>query len=679
MNEISRRSVLKLIGGVGASFAIGSFSFGSADGADEKIAFAPNAFVKIDPDGTVYVTVAQPDMGQGVRTSLAMLIAEDLDADWQKIKIIQAPANADLYGRQGVGGSGSVRGNYKRLRTLGATTRAMLVAAAAQVLKVEPTVLSTSDGYVVHAATGKKIPYGELTTVAATVPIPSDVPLKDKSEFKLLRKPTRRVDNPLVVTGKAIYGIDSRCENMAYAVILRSPSVGGKLAKVDIAAAKAVEGVHDVIPFDGSHAVLATNSWSAIKGRDALKAEWTKGEDPDLSSAAILAKQKAALIQHLPMPDGSKIIDAEIVFPYLAHATMEPMNALADVREGKCTVWASTQQPDGAQRMVAKMLNLQPSDVTINVTLVGGGFGRRLSNDYIAEAVNLSQAAKRPVKLLWTREDDMTNDNYRPACLSSIRAAVDSQGQPVGWSHQAIQAGGGSRDKFGNAGLQYEIPNSGLLFGGVPVPISTGAWRSVENTLLNVAHECVIDEMAHAAGKDPLDFRLSMLKNERLRTVLKTAAEKGDWGKPLPAGTGRGIACFAGYGSYAAHCIEVTVTNNQIKLNRVVAVMDCGIAINPKGVEAQVQGACVDGLSTALFAEITVEDGQIKQKNFNRYRWMTMDEMPKIEVVILENGDSPGGLGEPGYPSCPPAVANAVAAATGKRVRRFPIRVDELA
>lgn len=363
---------------------------------------------------------------------------------------------------------------------------------------------------------------------------------------------------------------------------------------------------------------------------------------------------------------------------------MEPMNAVADWHDDHVTIWTGSQQPTGAVSGVCREFGFQPEQVNLNVMLLGGGFGRRLANEYVSDAVNVSKAIKKPVKVVWTREDDMRHDNYRTTCHASLKGAVDSSGNPVGWSHQTITTGGGRRRGGGGGGygtppdFHYTIPNSGQKEGQAPSPVPLGAWRSVEHTIQSVANECFIDELAHAAGKDPFEFRKEHLNSDRLRNVLITAAEKAGWGTPLPKGHGRGIACFAGYGSYAAHVIELSVEGAQIKLHRAVCAVDCGVAVNPKGVEAQMQGACTDGLSTALRAAITIDKGGVVESSWPDYQWMTLDAMPRVEVFIVPSKESPGGMGEPGYPSVSPAVANAVFAATGKRVRKFPIKIDEL-
>ncbi|MBS1723085.1 MAG: xanthine dehydrogenase family protein molybdopterin-binding subunit [Armatimonadetes bacterium] len=676
--DLSRRSVLRLIGAGGASLIVGCVPLPVKAGkADEQKPLEPNAFVKIDPNGDVTVTISKSDMGQGVRTTFAMIVAEELDADWTKVKVENAKADK-VYGGQGTGGSSSTRTMYTKLRKAGATARAMLVAAAAQKWGVEASSCTTSLGKVMHPS-GKSATYGELTGAAATLALPTDVPLKSKADFKILGKATGRVDNHDVVTGQAVYGQDVKVPNAVTAVVARTPAFGATLKSFDDSAARKVPGVLDVIKLGSGVAVVGENTWAAISGREALKVDWDLGPNGALDSAELEKRMVAAVGEHQSMPSGAKVVEATFDFPFLAHCTMEPMNATADVRDGTCTVWAPTQAPDGAQGSVARMLGIPAENVVVHTTLLGGGFGRRFSSEFVAEAVEISKAMKRPARVLWTREDDMRHDQYRPMSHHSLKGAVDGSGAPVGWSHQIIwprstRAIGG----YGNARIPYNINGSGMAEGGADSPIPTGAWRSVEHTQLIPANECFIDELAVAAGKDPYEFRKQFVNDDRLKRVLMAAAEKGDWGKSLPKGWGRGIACFSGYGSCVAHVAEVEVKGDEIKVHRVVAVVDPGMALNPKGVEAQIMGACCDALSTTLKVKVTIEKGGVVEGSFPDYDWLRMGETPKIEIHIMESGETPGGMGEVGYPSVPAAVANAVHAATGKRARRFPIRISEL-
>jgi isoquinoline 1-oxidoreductase subunit beta len=680
-SSLTRRTFFKLVGGVGASFALGSFTTIACASGDSKPqkgeSFVPNAFLKIDPDGTCTVTITKSDMGQGVRTTFAMLVAEELDADWSKVRVVQAPGDRAVYGRQGTGGSGSTRGMHEQLRNVGATARVMLVAAAAQKWGVDPSTCKTENGKVM-ASDGRSVGYGELTTLAKGIPVPTGNFKKDKSQFKLIGKATNRVDNGDVVTGKAMYAMDVQLDGMVYAVCLRPPAFGASPSTIDDAAAKKVAGVIDVFPIPSGIAVIAKNTWAALQGREALKVAW-KNDNSAVSTTTIRDGLKKSVVAHMDMPAGAKAIEATFELPYLAHATMEPLNAVAHVRDDSVEVWSGTQSPDSAQDQVARITGLPKDKVVIHTMLLGGGFGRKFSNEWIGEAVELSKKLKKPVKLLWSRECDMQHDLYRPMSHHALKGSVGTDGKAVGWSHQYLEAGeAGGGDYKNRTYLPYEIPTAGMRQGGGASPVPTGPWRSVENTQINVVNECFIDELAHAAGKDPFHFRRDLMKNDRLKKVMEVAAEKAGWGSALPAGSGRGIAVFNGYGSCIAHIIEVTVRDKTIKVNRVVAVVDPGTTINPRGVEAQVQGACIDGLSTALKAAITVENGGVVESNWDTYEWLRMPEVPKIEVYIADSGAEFGGMGEVGYPSVPPALANAVFAATGKRVRRFPIKVEEL-
>jgi isoquinoline 1-oxidoreductase beta subunit len=675
------------MGGVGAGFALGSFTLLDGCGPKKALAsgsdaFTPNGYVKIEPDGTVTVTVFKSEMGQGVRTSTAMLVAEELDADWSKVKVTQAPGATVSVRGQGTGGSSSTRSTYLLMRQVGAAAKTMLVTAAAQKWGVAPITCSTSEGKVIHAASGKSIAYTELLEDAAKLPVPdlSKVTLKRASEYKILGKPMSRIDNPDIVTGKAKYGIDAKVDGMKYAVIARPPTIGGALKSFDDADARKIEGVVDVKRAGSGVAVIANNTWAAIKGRDALKIQWDPGPNASMSTASIGAELQGMVTPNKPaVPPGAKTIEATIDFPYLAHVCMEPMNALADVRADQATVWVGTQGPDNAQDITAMALKLPKEKVVVNNMLLGGGFGRRGSNNYVGEAVGVSSAAKCPVKLLWTREDDVRNDLFRPRSHHAFFGAVDNKGRISVWQHQCVLSNGnGNMSPSNNAQTPYDIPVQNLLMGGPHIPVPTGAWRSVINGQMVGANECFVDELAHLAGKDGYQFRKEMTSDAKLKAVLDMAAEKGNWGKSLPAGSGRGMACFRGYAAWVAHVVELTVKGGEIKVDRVVIVIDVGTAINPRGIEAQMQSACSDGLATALRAEITIEKGAVVQGSWDDYPWMTQDAMPLVEVYINQSGSDPAGIGETGYPSVCPAVANAVFAATGKRVRKFPIKVTEL-
>lgn len=676
--QLSRRSFLGVVAVGGASFALGSYSDAATTNGGS---LEPNAFVKLDPDGTVTITVSKSEMGQGVKTGLAMIVAEHMDCDWSRVKVLQADGDGAKYGRQGTGGSTSTRSMHRQLAQMGAAARVMLIDAAAQEWGVDKTGCRTDNGRVIHDASGKSKNFGDLAAAASSIEVPSgEVPLKDKSKFRIIGKPTKRVDTPAIVTGKAVYAQDVQVPNALYGVVSRRPAFGASLTSFDDADARKVPGVVDVVRISSGVAVLAQNTWAAMKGVEALKTTWNPGPNAGVDSAELVRRTREAVGEHPPMPEGATVVDASYDFPYLSHYTMEPMNAVADVRADSCTVWVPSQGPDSVQQMVARSLGLPATAVTVHCTLLGGGFGRRSQQDFVADAVEASRAAKRPVKLMWTREDDLHNDYYRQMSHHAMRGAV-MDGKPVAFNHQFIGAGGGTTRTASRPSATrnvYNIPNMTMMSGGAASPVPTGAWRSVNSSQINPAIECFIDELARAAGKDPLQFRRENTNDRRMLAVLDMIEEKSGWKKPLPAGMARGIAVYDGYEGRIAHVVELSVKDGEIKVHRAVCCIDTGTTINPLAVEMQLEGAFIDGLSTALYAEVTIEKGGVVQSTPYDFEWTRLHQAPKTEVYIMESGDGPCGIGEIGYPSAPAAVANAVAAATGKRVRKFPIKLDEL-
>jgi isoquinoline 1-oxidoreductase beta subunit len=673
---MTRRSFLAVVGATGASFALASYP-----GPRAEASLEPNAFVRLDPDGQVTITVNRSEMGQGIKTGLALILAEQMDCDWSKVKVLQADGDGAKYGRQGTGGSSSTRSMMQQLSTMGASARAMLVEAAAAKWGVEKATCTTENGRVLHAASGRSLSYGELASDASALDVPTGAPLKPRDEFKLVGRPTLRVDSRDIVTGKAVYAQDVKVPGAAYGVISRRPAFGATLTSFDDAEARKVPGVLDVFRVGSGVCVVAENTWAAIKGREALKVEWDLGPNAALNSEELGKRLRSAVGSHPAAPEGARVVEATYDFPYLAHYTMEPMNAVADVRDGSCTVWAPSQSPDNAQQQVARLLGIPLTSVTLHVPMLGGGFGRRGAGDFVQDAVEASRQAKRPVKLLWTREDDMRNDGYRPMSHHALRGAIDADGEPVMFNHQFIQAQGGTTRTASNPSplrFIYRIPNATQMNGSAASPVPTGAWRSVSQSQINPAIECFIDELAHAAGKDPLQFRKENTADPRVLRLLAVAEEKSGWSKPLPAGVFRGIASFDGWGGRTVHVAELSVADGEVKLHRIVCCVDPGYCINPKSVEAQMQGACADGISTALYAEITIENGGVVQGTPSDYPWVRMHQMPKLEVHVVEGDPQPAGMGETGYPGVPSAIANAVFAATGKRVRKFPIRLEEL-
>jgi isoquinoline 1-oxidoreductase beta subunit len=682
---LDRRDFLKVVGTAGAGLVLGFRLPGDENNLLTVDSFSPNTFLSIDPTGSVTITVAKTEMGQGVRTSLAMIVAEELEADWSRVRVLQADAHPDKYGSQGTGGSNSVRSSFDKLSKAGCAARRMLIAAAAKQWNVDATACRAEKGFVLHAS-GKRLSFGELAAAAANEIIPTDITLKERKDQHLLRTRVKKLDTTEKVNGTAVYGIDVRVPNMLYASVEHAPVFGAKVTGFDAAAAKRFWGVKDVVKIETGIAVVATNTWSAFKGREALKIDWDLGPNASQSSDAIWKSLEAAVTgagnvekqsgdAAAALKSAATVVDALYQAPFVAHVTMEPMNCTAHYKGDSCEVWAPTQTPQQAQTRAADACGLSKEKVTLHVTHLGGGFGRRLDNDYVEEAVRISKAVNAPVKLTWKREDDMKNDHYRPATYNQLSGGIDKDGKLTVWRHRI--AGSDSKGLVtGGSTPPYEIPNllieSNIVSTGVPI----GAWRSVGPSQNCFVVESFIDELAHAAKKDPFEFRKSLLPNSpRLRGVLETAALKSGWGKPMAKGRGRGIACVEAFGSAIAEVAEVTVTNkNELRIDRIVAAVDCGQYINPDTIEAQIEGAIAFALSAAMKNEITIERGAVVQSSFDTYPVLMVDEMPKVEVHILDSTYSIGGIGEPGLPPAAPAVCNAIFAAAGMRIRRLPIR-----
>lgn len=674
---------------------------GEAEAAENE--FVPNAWIRINVDDTVTLRVASSEMGQGVYTAIPMLLAEELECDWARMNVEMAPADKayinPIIGMQLTGGSTAVRAYWTPLRQAGATARDLLIRAAAQTWKVKEDECRAENGFVLHKTNKLKASYGALATKAATLPVPSEVFLKEPGDFKLIGKSTPRLDTPRKVNGSAVFGMDVKLPGLLIAVVARCPVFGGKPKKFDATKAKDVPGVRQVLSIHSGIAVVADSFWAAQQARNALVVEWEEGAHAKLDSAAIrkqleLALKKKGVNAHNE-GDAAKAIKAavkriEAVYevPYLAHACMEPMNCTAQVKKDSCELWVPTQNQTAAQFVASQITGLPLEKVKVNTTFLGGGFGRRGEQDFVAEAVQLAMATGTPVKLIWTREDDMHHDYYRPATLNRFSAALDKDDKPVAWRHEiaggsifsrvfpkSIKNGIDNTSVEGAANLPYAIPNLQVTWamenGAVPV----GFWRSVGSSQNAYVTECFLDELAAAAGKDPYEFRRVLLtKHPRHLGVLELAAQKAGWGSSLPAGRTRGIAVAEAFGSYCAQVAEVSLESNQVRVHRVVCAIDCGMVVNPDTVVAQMESGIVYGLTAALKGEITLKDGRVEQGNFNDYPLLRFDEMPEIEVHIVKSSEHPGGVGEPGTPPIAPAVANAVFAATGKPVRKLPIR-----
>jgi isoquinoline 1-oxidoreductase beta subunit len=653
-----------------------------------------NAWVHVGSDDAVTLFIHKAEMGQGTVTSLAMLLAEELECDWKKIRT-EFPGIDRAYGpNQGVVGSQSIRSSWMPLRRAGATAREMLVQAAAQKWEVATGQCRAENGAVVNTANNARLSYGSLADAAAKVPPPANVALKDAAQFRVIGKSRARLDTPAKVNGSAKFGIDVRLPGMLYAVAERCPVFGGKMASFDTTAAKAVPGVKHLVPITSGVAVVADNTWSANQGRKALQIQWDEGTHADLTSAEISrrfterAQQPGAVAKKegdaaAGLAGASKKIEAVYEVPYLAHAPMEPLNCTADVRADGCDVWASTQGQTAAHQAAIGITGLKPEQVKVHTLYMGGGFGRRARADYVSEAVEVSKAIGAPVQLTWMREDDIQQDWYRPASYVRFAAGLDAGGWPVALTGRIVcPPFGGIRDGLSRTGVEgvadlaYAIPNVLVDYHAEDPGIPVSYWRSVGYSQNTWFLESFIDEIAAAGGKDPFELRRRLVAgNPRLKAVLELAAEKAGWGKPLPKGHGRGIAFSTNVGSLTAQVAEVSVTDGKLRVHRVVCAVDCGQAINPSGIEQQVAGGIAFGLTAAMKGAITIDRGRVQQGNFHQYDMLRIDEMPVVEVHLAASTAAPGGIGEASVPAIAPAVTNAIFAATGKRVRQLPIRV----
>ena len=665
--------------------------------------FAPNAFIRIDEAGHTTLVMPQVEMGQGIYTAVAMILAEELDADFASVTFEHAPPDEKLYanpafGIQATGGSTSVRAFWKPLRTAGASARAMLVQAAAQQWQVEPASCTASNGEVTHSASGRKLSYGALALAASSQTPPKDVTLKDPKDFVLIGKPLKRLDTPDKVNGKAVYGIDAMLPGMKFATLAACPVFGGKVRKVDDSAATKIAGVRQIVILDDLVAVVGDHMWAAKKGLDALVIDWDEGPNARISSKdiwqdlraaserdGVVAKSTGDIAKGLATGDR---VDASYELPFLAHATMEPLSATVHFKPDSCEIWTGTQIVARVQSEAAKAAGLPVEKVIVNNHLLGGGFGRKLEPDMVVAAVRIAKQVDGPVKVVWTREEDIQHDIYRPVYRDTIAASL-SDGKIVGWKYKITGAAilarwlppafqkGIDIDAVDSAVDQpYDIPNFHVEYvRAEPPAVPTGFWRGVGCNNNVFAIECFMDELARKAGKDPVDFRRSMLgKNPRLLAALNLVAEKSNWGQPLPARVGRGVCVQPSFASFIATVVEAEVDEyGEVRLRRVTAAIDTGIPVNPDTIMAQFEGGLIFGLTAALYGEITIEKGRVQQSNFNDYRMLRIDQTPKIEVHVIKSGESPGGIGETGVTAGPPALRNAIYAATGVALRRLPI------
>jgi isoquinoline 1-oxidoreductase subunit beta len=708
MRNPSRRRFLKssaaLAGGLVIAFWLPEGTRNARAQAPAPAKIPPNAFLRIAPDGSVTVVVKHLEFGQGVTTSLPMILAEELECDWSKVRYELAPAAPEYahtaFGMQMTGGSSSVWNSFDQLRTAGAQARAMLEHAAADQWKVKPSDVHAKNGFVLGPG-GKKLSYGQLSTAAAKLPVPEAVALKDPKDYTLIGKPTRRIDSAEKTDGRAKFGLDVQRKGLHVAVVAHPPVFGGLVKAMNAEKVKAVPGVTHVVELASGVAVVGTSFWAAKKGRDALEVEWDLGPGAKLDTPTLFAafsetaKTPGPLAHKAANPEAiktaAKTLVAEYQVPYLAHAPMEPLNCTVEVQGDSAQVWVGSQFQGMDHPAAAKALGLKPENVRLNTMLAGGGFGRRANpvSDYVVEACEVARKVKVPVKVIWTREDDIRGGFYRPMYVHRVEVGLDARNKVLAWNHaivgpsilhgtpfepMMVKDGIDSTSVEGVADTPYAIPQMQVTLHSKNVEVPVLWWRSVGNSHTAFVMETMIDELAAAAGEDPVVYRRALLADKpRVLKTLELAAEKSNWGAPSPRGRARGIAVHESFNSVCAQVAEVSIENGQVKVHKIVAAFDCGRVVNPMTVEAQVQGAIAFALSAALFGQVTLKEGRVEQSNFHDYRVLRMNEMPAVEVYLVPGGDKPTGVGEPGVPPTAPAVANAIFALTGKRVRTLPI------
>ena len=678
---------------------------GDANEAPQSGVFEPNAFIQIDATGKVTLVIPKVEMGQGIYTSIPMLIAEELEVPLDSVVIDHAPPNEKLFtdpllGGQLTGGSTSIRYAWKPMRQAGATARVLLISAAAQQWQVEPATCHAERGEVVHAATSRRIGYGQLVDAASKLPPPQNVTLKDPKDFKIIGTAQKRLDSPEKVDGTAVFGLDVRLPGMVYAAIVNSPVFGGTLVSVDDTNAKKIPGVRQVIRFDNGVAVIGDHTWAAKRGAAALDLKWNEGRGAAFSTAKVVqqladASKKDGAVARKDgdtkkgFSDAKTRVDAVYQQPFLAHATMEPVNCTVSVRADGCDIWVGTQVPTRAVDTAMKITGLSADKITVHNHLLGGGFGRRLETDFIEQALKIGKQVGTPVKVTYTREEDVQHDMYRPYYYDVISAGLDANGKPIAWQHRIVGSSVMARfapPAFKNgldpdavevsADLPYDLPNQFIDYvRQEPMDIPTAFWRGVGPTRGTFVVESFMDELAAQAKVDPVKYRHDLLgKTPRAQNVLDVAAQKAGWGTASPKGQGRGVSVMHAFGSFFGMVVDVTVDGDgEVAVNRVVCAVDCGMVVNPNTVEAQIQGGIIFGITAALYSEITIKDGRVEQANFTDYRMLRIDQTPPIEVHIVKSSEAPGGIGEPGTAALAPALTNAIYAATGKRLRQLPV------
>lgn len=710
LTNSSRRNFLKIAATAGGGLLLG-FNWAESEAASSAILDTVgnnidtasaigvdfNSYLSINPQGVITILSPNPEVGQGIKTAFPIIVAEELDADWTKVVVEQAPLDTKKFERQVAGGSGSIPHSWQRLRKAGATARQMLLEAAAKRWSVPASECTTDKGFVQHTASNRKLGYGELATEASQIPVPADVKLKDVKDFKLIGSTIKNVDNPQIITGKPLFGLDFYREGMLFAMLQR-PAFGYKLKSLNAEAAKAMPGITNVVTFDNNVAVVGKSTWQVKKAKDALKIEWEKADTLEstadhnrlfkelLDSSNATVRRKDGDVESA-FKSAAKVVKAEYQCPFLPHNPLEPMNFFAHVRPDGVELVGPTQTPELARNETAKLLGISPDNVSVQLTRMGGGFGRRLKADYVVEAVQVSKLVNAPVKVIWTREDDMTGGSYRPAVRYRFEAALDAQGNMIGYKLR------GASINAGNATREDNFPSGAvdnLLIDSVDhkSPITTGPWRAPITNFLAFAEQAFIDEVAQAAGKDPVQFRLELLDKakqkpvgaikydiDRMKGVIELAAEKSGWGKKKgTAGklVAQGFSVYFSHRSYVAQVGEVVMQKGKPVLQKVYSAADCGVVINQSGAQQQVRGCIIDGIGHAMYGNITFKDGVPEQRNFNEYRLIRLNEIPEIDVHFVQNTIEPTGLGEPSLPPAGAAIANAMFKATGKRLRSQP-------
>ncbi|MFL9857744.1 xanthine dehydrogenase family protein molybdopterin-binding subunit [Paraburkholderia madseniana] len=677
---------------------------GDGDEAPQSGVFAPNAFIQIDTAGKVTLVIPKVEMGQGVYTSIPMLIAEELEVPLDSVTLDHAPPNEKLFmdpllGGQLTGGSTSIRYAWEPMRRAGATARTVLISAAAQQWQVDPASCHAEAGQVIHAASNRSIDYGQLVTAAAKLPAPQNVKLKDPKDFKLIGTAVKRLDSPEKVDGTAMFGLDVRVPDMVYAAIANCPVFGGTLASVDDTNAKKIPGVRQVVKVDNAVAVIGDHTWAAKRGLQALDIKWNEGAGAQIGMKQIVddlanaAQRNGAVARkdgdvNNAFSNAKTRVDAVYQQPFLAHATMEPINCTVHVRPDGCDIWLGSQVPTRVVDAAVAVTGLPADKIVVHNHLIGGGFGRRLEFDMVTQAVKIGKQVSTPVKVVWTREEDIQHDMYRPYYYDKISAGLDANGKPIAWQHRIVGSSILARfapPAFKNgvdpdavevaSDLPYDLPNQLIDYvRQEPHAVPTAFWRGVGPTRGTFVVESFIDELATQAKIDPVKYRQDLLgKTPRALNVLNTATQAANWGSAVPKGQGRGVSVMHAFGSFFSMVVDVAVDQGEVAVKRVVCAVDCGMVVNPNTIEAQVQGGIIFGITAALYSEITIKDGRVEQNNFTDYRMLRIDQAPPIEVHIVKSSEAPGGIGEPGTAALAPALTNAIFAATGKRLRQLPV------